>query len=79
MQETQLGALHWHSKLAMRNEVCGEGSLFTQGSGKALLSFPTTPGPSPTPAWDLVSFVTTAEPGQLVGILWLWMYVIRLL
>lgn len=51
--DTTVGALHWHSKLAMRNEVCGEGSLFTQGSGQALLSFPTTPGPSPTSAWDL--------------------------
>ena len=48
-----MGTLNWHSKLATRNEVYGEGSLFTQGSGLALLSFPTTPGTSPTPAWGL--------------------------
>lgn len=51
--DTMVGTLNWHSELAMRNEVCGEGSLFSQGSGLALLSFPTTPGTSPTPTWGL--------------------------
>lgn len=73
-----MGTLNWHSKLATRNEVYGEGSLFTQGSGLALLSFPTTPGTSPTPAWGL-SVMSPLQSLDNWLELFVWMYVIRLL